>query len=129
MANTRTTRPRVGTPRARQSKPAPLKIGFMGADYRISDKVGIWPLMQFARAAESGLSMRDARGLSAVHAYLEQVIHEDDWGQFQDDMVTKKTDDLQALFDFAQEAVTALTERTAKKTGRAIEDAVAEVEE
>jgi len=114
MAAPRTRTARPAAPRARQSKPPPLTVTFMGGKYRVADKVGIWPLMQFARAAEAGLSLRDVKGLAAVHAMLEDVVHPDDWGQFQDDMIAKKAVDLQAMLDVAGQVVELLTERSKK---------------
>jgi hypothetical protein len=120
MSNTPRTRVTTGTrtARARPVTPPPLKLKFMGAEYRLADKIGVWPMMQFARAAESGLTVRDGKGLAAVHAYLEQVIHEDDWAQFQDDMISKKADNMDALMNLITDAVTAVSERQAKNGRR-----------
>lgn len=104
MANTRTTRPRTGTPRARQSKPPAPSITFMGESYKVAAKIGVWPLMQFARAAEAGVNMTDHRGLAAFHAQMQDVIHEDDWGRFQEDMIMKKVD-MEELLECARQAV------------------------
>lgn len=122
MTAPRTARTRAGAPaasRARQSKPAPLTIKFMGTEYRVADKVGVWPLMQFARAAEMGVSLRDAKGLAALHAMLQDAIHPDDWGQFQEDMIAQKTVDLQAMMDVSQQVVQLLSERQKKGRGSA----------
>jgi hypothetical protein len=83
----------------------------------VAAKTGVWPLLQFARAAESGASARDLQGLAAVHALLENVVHKDDWGRFQEDMIVKKADDLEALLEFAGQAVDLLQERQSR-TGR-----------
>jgi hypothetical protein len=50
-------------------------------------------MMQFARAAESGLSLGDSKGLAAAYSMLQDVIHEDDWGRFQENMINEKVDD------------------------------------
>jgi hypothetical protein len=92
----------------------PGTLTFLGETYKLDTKVGIWPLMQFARAAESGLDTADARGLAAVHAFLQDVIDPDDWGRFQEDMIMTKVDDLSELIGTAQQAVTQLLERQAK---------------
>lgn len=91
MSNTRRTTPRP------KAAPKPPVITFMGSEYKVADKIGIWPQLQLARAAEAGIMLSDPRGLAAVHAQLENVIHPDDWGRFQDDMITKKIDDLTPL--------------------------------
>lgn len=129
MSNARTTRAAPGTPRARQARPEPT-VTFMGVKYRIADKVGVWPLMQFARAAEAGLSAQDSRGLSALHAFLQDVIHPDDWGQFQEDMITKKVNDIEPLMEMARQAIELMDKKSANGRGRANGKVVtAEVEE
>lgn len=131
MSNTRVVRARTTSPaRARQAKPEPAKIKVLGKEYRIADKVGIWPLMQFARAAESGASLRDMRGLAAAHAMMEDAIHPDDWGEFQDDMITKKVTSLDPLMQAVNQTVDLIRERDSKngRSSRA-KLAVAEVVE
>lgn len=81
--------------------------------YRISDEQGIWPLLQFARAAEAGFRVTDARGLAAVHAFLQDMIHPDDWPQFQEDMISKKEVDLEGLLKTVQEAVSKTLDKMA----------------
>jgi len=99
---------------------APGTLVFKGETYKLDTKVGIWPLMQFARAAEAGMNTADARGLAAVHAFLQDVIDPAEWGRFQEDMIRKKVDDLGELLDTAQQAVNQLLEKqAAKKTGKA----------
>lgn len=115
MANTRTTRPRTGTTRARQTRPKGETLTFKGETYRLADKIGVWPLLQLARAAESGVSIRDQRGLAATHAMLEDAIHPDDWGKFQDDMIANKVDDLEDLLATVTQATQVIIERQAKK--------------
>ena len=114
MSNTRTTRPRQA-----RAKPAPKPgtLTFLGGTYKLDTKVGIWPLLQFARAAEAGLEVVDQRGLAAVHAFLQDVIDPEDWGRFQEDMITKKVNDLGQLLDTAQQAVSQLLERQSNTNG------------
>jgi hypothetical protein len=83
----------------------------MGAEYRVADKLGIWPQMQLARAAQDGINLGDARGLSAVYSTLQNVIHPDDWPRFENDMISKKTDDLLALLKLMQDAVSIIAAR------------------
>lgn len=106
MSNTRNVR----KPAAR-AKPAAPKVTFMGASYRVADKLGIWPQMQLARAAQDGINLGDARGLAAVYSTIQNVIHPDDWARFENDMITKKTDDLLALLQLMQDAVKIVAER------------------
>jgi hypothetical protein len=115
MSNTRTTRP---SPRA-AAKPKteagpPDRAAYLevfGGKYQVAEEVGIWPLMQFARAAETGTALTDHRGLAACHAFLQDVIAPADWGRFQEDMISKKVTDLDALMSAARQAIDALVAR------------------
>lgn len=78
---------------------------YMGATYRLDTKMGVWPLLQFARAAESGWRNDDVRGLAAIHAFLQDVMHPDDWGRFQEDMIAKKMADIGGLLEVVRKAV------------------------
>lgn len=128
MSNTRTTRAPV---RARQTKPPAPSITFKGETYKVAGDIGVWPMMQFARASESGLSLGDARGLAAAYSMLQDVIHEDDWGRFQENMITTKEKDLEALMKLTTDAVEVIQEVASKKNGRANgkATATAEIEE
>ena len=126
MSNTPRTRAAPGT-RARQSKPPAPSVTFKGETYKVSSKIGVWPMMQFARAAESGLTLGDARGLAAAYSMLQDVIHEDDWGRFQENMINSKMDDLEALMKLTQDAV-GIIQEAATKNGRANGKAAATAE-
>ncbi len=120
MSNTRTTTRRAPTAAARartarQSKPPRPVIKFKGSEYKLAEEIGVWPLMQFSAAAESGLTLGEQRGLAALYAMLHDVIHEDDWGRFQQDMITQKTQDLTALMRLANDAVAMLQDELDKK--------------
>jgi hypothetical protein len=115
---------RNGQPRPRQTRPprrAPAQghLSFKGGEYKLDTKMGIWPLLQFARAAEAGMEVTDARGLAAIHAFLQDVIDPDDWPRFQEDMIKKKVDDLRELLDAANDAVNQLLEAQDSKTAKA----------
>jgi hypothetical protein len=83
-------------------------LTYLGETYRLSSKQGVWPLLQFARAAGSGLSVTDHRGLAAVHAFFEDVIDPGDWGRFQENMIAAKLTDLEGLLNAANQAVSAV---------------------
>lgn len=97
MSNTR-------KPRAAARKPPPAQLTFMGAKYKVADKIGIWPQMQLARAAQDGINLGDSRGLAAVYSTLQNVVHEDDWPRFEKDMISKKADDLLGLIGLITQA-------------------------
>lgn len=106
-------RPRTRAPQ--KKKPDPGTLSFLGSDYRLASKIGIWPMMQFARAAESGLSSADQKGMAAIHALLQDVIHPDDWGRFEDDMITKKLDDLEPLLQVVSDAIAVVARRQGER--------------
>jgi hypothetical protein len=112
MSNTRkttTSRPR----------PAPRAdtVTFLGEQYKVAEKIGVWPQMMLARAASEGVMLGDMKGLAAVHATLENVIDPADWGRFQDDMCTKKTDDLAGLLDLVTQAARIVMARGTSSNG------------
>jgi hypothetical protein len=86
-------------------------VEFNGQKYRISDSVALFTLMRFARAAESGINLMDFRALAALHAFLQDCIHPDDWGRFQEDMISTKQSNLDALLDVATRVIEKLTSR------------------
>jgi hypothetical protein len=49
-------------------------VEFMGKDFRISDKVGLMPLLKFSAAVDFDIS--DPRALSAMYAMLKDCIYE-----------------------------------------------------
>jgi hypothetical protein len=95
----------------------------MGATYKVADKIGVWPQMQLARASEQGLTFADPRGLAAVHATLENVIHADDWGRFQDDMISKRVQDLDELLSAVTQAMKIVVARQAPAAAAAVNGA------
>ena len=130
MSNTRTTTPPKGRPtRARQSKPEPVTFKLMGAEYKLADKVGIWPLMQYARAVEAGDNELGQRKMMAsAHAILEDAVHPGDWGRFQEDMIAKKMDDILLVLDAVMGAVR-IADAKRGRNGRAKVTATAELVE
>lgn len=104
----------VQRPRPARNRAKTGTVTFLGETYKVSTQVGIWPLMQFARAAEEGLESGNPRGMAAIHAFLQDIIHPDDWARFQNDMITKKMTNLDELLDTVQQAVTEAMDRASK---------------
>lgn len=96
---------RTSRPRAAAEKASAGTFTYMGSEYRLDSKMGVWPLLQFARAAESGWRNDDVRGLAAIHAFLQDVMLPEDWGRFQEDMIAKKMADLEGLLTCVRKAV------------------------
>lgn len=53
------------------------RVTFMGKQFRIADKVGLMPLMEFAYHANSGLSTDDMGALVAIYEMLKDCIADD----------------------------------------------------
>ena len=58
-------------------------VEFHGAEFHVAEKVGLMPLMRFAKVAKSGVDSNELDGLAAMFDLLEQVIHPDDWSRFE----------------------------------------------
>lgn len=61
----------------------PDEITFHGEQYRLADKMGLMPLMRFAKLARSGLDSQEMEGLAAMYDLLEQCIDDEDWPRFE----------------------------------------------
>lgn len=59
------------------------EIEFAGESFLTADKIGLMPLMKFARTAKGGADSGDLDGLLAMYDLLEQVIAPADWERFQ----------------------------------------------
>lgn len=117
MSNTRTTTPPKGRPTPARKPPA-VTFKILGGEYRVADKTGIWPLMQYARAVESGeTNIGERRAMAAAHALLEDAVHPEDWGRFQDDMIAKKMTDLRPVLEAVMNALASAS--TKPRNGRA----------
>jgi len=89
----------------------------MGATYKVAGKIGIWPQLQLARAAQEGVTLGDMRSLAAVHATLENVIDPADWPRFEADMIAKKSDDLEKLLDLVGQCAQVVASRAGRANG------------
>lgn len=75
------------------------KVIFSGESFRIADRIGLMPLMRFAKVAQSGVDADDMAGLAAMYDLLEQCLADDEWARFQAhaDKVRADGDELMAL--------------------------------
>lgn len=96
---------------AEGSSPATDTVEYKGVEYKIAESVGIWPMMQFSRAAEAGISLGDFRALAALHSLLQSCLAPDDWGRFQENMITSKENDVEALLDVATTVIEKISAR------------------
>lgn len=100
-------------------KPRGEFLTYNGKHYRMADKIGIWPLMQLARAAQEGVNSTDLRGLAALHAMFQDILHPDDFPKFEADMIASKFTDPMGLLETTQEAVARIQARQAEAEARA----------
>lgn len=82
-------------------------------EFRLSEDVGIMPLMEWAAASDRDVASAD--GLRAVFYVLQDAVHEDDWAEFRKFAREHKVD-ATTLLEFANSALEALA-------GRPTEDA------
>lgn len=53
------------------------RVEFQGKEFRIADKVGLMPLMEFAYHANSGIDTSDMGALAAIYEMLQDCISQD----------------------------------------------------
>ena len=59
------------------------EIEFAGAQFAVADKIGLMPLMRFAKVAKAGADANDMDSLAALYDILEQCIAPADWHRFE----------------------------------------------
>lgn len=68
-----------------QSAPAPADtFGWFGHAIKLRGSVEAMTVMQFAAIAVKGINIGEMDALAAIYRFLEDVVHPDDWQQFQD---------------------------------------------
>lgn len=90
------------------------EISFGGEQFTLADKIGLMPLMRFAKTAQGGADSNDMAGLAAMYDLLEQCIAPADWRRFEAaaDKTRASGDELMGLVKDAIEAI------SARPTGR-----------
>lgn len=74
-----------------------LTIEFLGEDFAIAERVGVLPLMRFAKVAKRGTDSMSMAGLAAMYDLLEQCIDADDWDRFCDHASEQRADGEQLM--------------------------------
>lgn len=85
-------------------------VEFLGEGFTISERIGLMPLMRFAKAAKSGVDTDDLAGLTAMYDLLEQCIAPEDWQKFEEH-ATKQRADGEQLMGFVAEVMAVITDR------------------
>ena len=60
------------------------EVTFCDEQFGVADKIGLMPLMRFAKVAKSGADSADMEALAVMLDLLEQCIAPADWQRFQD---------------------------------------------
>jgi hypothetical protein len=85
------------------------KVELNGAAFRMSDHIGLMPLLKFANASAKGLDSNDMEGMVALYDMIRDCIDADEWPRFERHAIDTKAeaDDLMAVVKTVIEALTA----------------------
>jgi hypothetical protein len=96
------------------------KVTLMDKEFRIGNKVGLMPLMEFAYFADSGADTNDMGALVAIYEMLKDCIHEEDWDAFRAHAKQMKAE-AEDLLPVVQQTIEQLTSRpTARGTDSSV---------
>jgi hypothetical protein len=85
-------------------------IQFCGESFAIAERIGLMPLMKFARVARTGADSADLESLAVMLDLLEQCIAPKDWQRFQD-VADRERADGDQLFAVVKDVFEVLSER------------------
>jgi hypothetical protein len=77
---------------AAEGVPVGDTVEFMGEKYRISDRIGLAPLIKFAMSATSGATTDDLDGLAAIGQMLNDCLDPAEHDRFWADATAKKAE-------------------------------------
>ena len=82
-------------------------VEFFGEQFEVADRIGLMPLMRFAKLAKSGADSADMEALVVMYDLIEQTVAPSDWPRFQDcaDRNRADSDDLMGLVTKAIELI------------------------
>lgn len=103
-----------------EAAPERETVTFMGEEFAIADKIGLMPLMRFAKAAQSGLDSADMEGLAAMYDLLEQCIADDEWKRFDNHATKTRANDeelMQVIKDVTAQLSARPTSRPSASSG------------
>lgn len=89
--------------------PPDRKVGLLGVQFKLAEKVGVAPMILLAVAGKKGIDSADAEGVVALHDLISDCIAEDEYDRFWAHAVKAKADmdDLQQFIKDAMEALSA----------------------
>lgn len=112
---------------------------FLGEQFRLSDSIGMMPLLKFANAAKKGMDTEDMDGMAAMYSMIrdtiwrprltdeagqpavnpdtgERLYDESEWSRFQDFADDEKADG-EDLMGFVSQAIQVISARPRKRRG------------
>lgn len=87
-----------------------LRVEFMGEKFRVAEKLGAMPLLQYANAAREGLDSDSMEGLAAMYAMIRDCIADDEWKRFERHATSTRADQAE-LLNVVTDVVAILTAR------------------
>jgi len=90
-------------------------IEFHGESYELAEKLGLMPLMRFAKVAQDGVDSADMEGLAAMYDLVEQCFTDEAWARFQV-AATKHHADDEDLLDVVQKAIEIMAARPTRRS-------------
>ena len=91
-------------------EPEVRKVTFNGAEFAVATKIGLMPLMRFAKIAKAGVDSADQDGLAAMYDLLQQCIADEDWYAFEAHADKTRADD-EELMQVIKDVMAILSER------------------
>jgi hypothetical protein len=86
------------------------EVEFAGAQFTVAEKIGLMPLMRFAKVAKAGADANDMDSLAALYDLLEQCIAPSDWHRFEATADESRADG-DALMGLVRQVFAVLAER------------------
>lgn len=86
------------------------KVPFLGEEFELAEKIGMMPVLRFAKLAKNGLDSEELEGLVAIYDLLEQCFAPQEWQRFQDHAVKVRADGEQ-LMEVAAKAMGEVSNR------------------
>jgi hypothetical protein len=89
-------------------------VAFFGKEFHVADRIGLMPLLKFAKHAREGVDSADAEGLAAMYDFLRQCIADDDWNAFENHATDQRADD-EDLLELITQVMEIVGERPTKR--------------
>lgn len=90
------------------------KVEFLGREFTVAEKVGLMPLLRFAKAAKAGVDSADMDGMAAMYDLLRQCIADEEWAAFEAHADDQRASD-EDLLGLVQRAMAVLAERPTRR--------------